>query len=215
VPGLRLGTFVLAAPMRPPRSAAWEGHSLTALTGDRFEFGIGTGRPDARAEVAQLGLPWGTGAQRLDLVRDTVAHLRRPDGDRHTPVLMAASGPQAITLAAAEADIVTLAVPPRTAREEVRRLAGELRGLAGDRDPELAMNAFLVGDAVPPWAERILGADPALPAVEDTMAVLRGGVVEMADELRRRRDSLGVSYIVVGEAFADDLAPVVELLAGT
>jgi hypothetical protein len=36
----------------------------------------------------------------------------------------------------------------------------------------------------------------------------------MADELRRRRDELGVSYVAVGEAFADTFAPVTELLAG-
>ena len=34
----------------------------------------------------------------------------------------------------------------------------------------------------------------------------------MADELRRRRDGLGVTYFAVGEAFADRFAPVVELL---
>jgi hypothetical protein len=36
----------------------------------------------------------------------------------------------------------------------------------------------------------------------------------MADALRRRRDSLGVTYFAVGEAFADRFAPVIDLLAG-
>ena len=43
-----MGTFVLAAPLRPPRAAAWEGHSMTVLTDGRFDFGIGTGLPRAR-----------------------------------------------------------------------------------------------------------------------------------------------------------------------
>ena len=36
----------------------------------------------------------------------------------------------------------------------------------------------------------------------------------MADELRCRRDGLGVTYFAVGEAFADRFAPVIELLTG-
>src|SRR5579859_5851962 len=55
---LRVGTFVLASPLRPPRLAAWDAHSMTVLTGGRFEFGIGTGRPDmAQAAVQLLGQP--------------------------------------------------------------------------------------------------------------------------------------------------------------
>ena len=39
---LRVGTWVLAAPLRPPRLAAWDAHTLSRLTGGRFELGIGT-----------------------------------------------------------------------------------------------------------------------------------------------------------------------------
>ncbi|MFC0528987.1 LLM class flavin-dependent oxidoreductase, partial [Phytohabitans kaempferiae] len=42
---LRVGTWVYASPVRPAWSTAWEAHSLTVLTGGRFEMGIGTGRP--------------------------------------------------------------------------------------------------------------------------------------------------------------------------
>jgi len=91
---VRVGTFVLAAPLRPPRSAAWEAHSLTVLTGGRFEFGIGTGLPHAITQAAQeLGLPLRSGAERLAAVSETIDHLHTLDGDTHTPVLMAAGGP--------------------------------------------------------------------------------------------------------------------------
>ena len=50
---LRVGTFVLAAPLRPPRTAAWEAHSLTVLTGGRFELGIGTGLPHTATQAAE------------------------------------------------------------------------------------------------------------------------------------------------------------------
>jgi alkanesulfonate monooxygenase SsuD/methylene tetrahydromethanopterin reductase-like flavin-dependent oxidoreductase (luciferase family) len=57
---LRVGTFVLAAPLRSPRAAAWEGHSLSVLTEGRFDFGIGTGRPEAQRFAEALGRPWGS-----------------------------------------------------------------------------------------------------------------------------------------------------------
>lgn len=217
VPALRVGAFVLAAPLRPPRSAAWEGHSMTVLTGGRFEFGIGTGRPTARADAAQLGVPWGTGTERLEQVRSTVARLRELDGEQRTPVLMAAAGPRALELAAGIADIVTLAAPPLADRAQVQAMADDLREHAGERaaDLELSMNLLLVGDDIPPWIGHVIEVDPALLRTTDTLAVLRGSVPEMADELRRRRDTVGVSYVAVSEASLDDLAPVVELLTGT
>ena len=49
VADIRVGTFVAAAPLRTPRAAAWEAHTLTVLTDGRFEFGIGTGRPAVEA----------------------------------------------------------------------------------------------------------------------------------------------------------------------
>jgi len=101
---LRVGTFVLASPLRAPRLAAWDAHSLAVLTGGRFELGIGTGRPEAAEEsVRLLGQPQTTGAQRLALAEQTIDELRALDGERHTPVLMAVAGPKARAVAAAKA----------------------------------------------------------------------------------------------------------------
>ena len=50
--------------------------------------------------------------------------------------------------------------------------------------------------------------------VSDTLALLGGTPRQMADELQRRRDALGVSYFAVSEAFAEPFAPVAELLVG-
>src|SRR5207248_3652450 len=115
---LRLGTFVLASPLRTPRAAAWEAHSLTRLTESRFELGLGTGLPSMREQAAELGLPYGNGAERLKQVEDTIDHLRRLDGDAYTPIMVAAGGPKARALAGAKADIVTLAGHPLTSRED-------------------------------------------------------------------------------------------------
>ncbi|MCE0761308.1 LLM class flavin-dependent oxidoreductase [Pseudonocardia kujensis] len=218
-PTVRVCPFVLAGPLRTPRATAWEAHTMTALTDGRFDLGIGTGRPDARAEAEALGMPWGTAAERLEQVRAAVAALRELDGRAetpvHTPVLMAASGPKALGLAAEVADVVTLAARPATPRPEVKRMAADLRARAGGRDLEVAMNVFVVGDEIPDWAVRWAGPG-AVEALRDpdTLAVLRGTPDEMAAELERRRAELGVSYLAVSEAFAEELAPVVERLTG-
>jgi alkanesulfonate monooxygenase SsuD/methylene tetrahydromethanopterin reductase-like flavin-dependent oxidoreductase (luciferase family) len=214
---LRVGTFVLAGPLRPAALTAWEAHSMSMLTGGRFECGIGTGRPEnIRQATGVLGMPVTTPAQRLDQVGQAIDRLRELDGDRRTPVLMAVSGPRALAVAAAKADIVTIAIGPLGSRAELARLAGELRAAAGSRADslELLLNIFVIGEDVPAWMQQFLGADAATLIAHDSLAMLRGGARQMADELRRRRDAFGTSYVTVNAAFIEQFAPVVELLAG-
>ncbi|MBC3192098.1 LLM class flavin-dependent oxidoreductase [Pseudonocardia sp. C8] len=214
VPGLRVCPFVLAVPLRTPRATAWEAHSLSVLTGGRFELGIGTGRPEARREAEALGLPWGSAAERLAGVRAAVAALRERDGEGpHTPVVMAAAGPNALAAAAEDADTVFLAARLTAGRDELARMAGMLR--SAGRDPEVGMNLFVVGDDVQPDAVRWAGPEAAEALRDpDTVARLRGTPAEMAAELCRRRDELGISYLAVPETFAEAVAPVVARLAG-
>jgi alkanesulfonate monooxygenase SsuD/methylene tetrahydromethanopterin reductase-like flavin-dependent oxidoreductase (luciferase family) len=218
VADLRVGTWVAAAPLRPPRLAAWEAHSMTTLTGGRFEFGIGAGRPAMAQELADVGLPFGSAAERLALVAATIEAVHELDGDgTHTPIVMAAGGPKSRTFAAEQADIVTFATDAMTGRDQIRDLVADVRAKAGDRgdDIEFTTNLFVVGDEVPPQVARYLDVDAAAFLAADTMARLSGNVQDMADELRRRRDDLGASYVTVNAQFCEQLAPVVEMLAGT
>ena len=214
---LRVGTWVLASPLRAPRLAAWDAHTLSLLTGGRFELGIGTGLPQVAADAARLlGQPEMTVPQRLARVEQTIDALRDLDGERHTPVLVAAAGPRSRALAAAKADIVTLAAGPLADRDEIARTVAGVRAAAGSRgkDLEFAAPIFVVGDTAPPWVSRFLGADMATLIARDSLSVLRGTTAQMADELRRRRDALGISYFSVNAAFIEPFAPVAELLAG-
>jgi len=215
---LHVGTFVLASPLRPPRLAAWDAHTLSELTGGRFEFGIGTGLPQVVTQSVELaGQPETTGAQRLALAEQAIDALRSLDGDDvHTPVLMAAAGPRARAVAAAKADIITVAAGPLTSRDDAARLTGEIRSLAGPRGDsiEFISPIFVVGDEVPPWMQRFLRADFGDMVAADSLYMLRGSTQQMADELRRRRDTIGVSYVSVQAAFIEQVAPLVELLAG-
>jgi hypothetical protein len=184
------------------------------------ELGYGTLlMPDGLQLLApfpSLAVAASVGAERLAQVALTIDFLRELDGPAHTPVLMAAGGPRARALAAAKADIVALAAGPLATRDQVAQMVAEVREHAGERaeDIELAMNLFVIGEQVPPWVEQFIGADAATLMANDSLTMLRGDTIAMADELQRRREELGVSYVSVNAAFVEQLAPVVELLTG-
>jgi alkanesulfonate monooxygenase SsuD/methylene tetrahydromethanopterin reductase-like flavin-dependent oxidoreductase (luciferase family) len=218
VADIGVGTWVYAAPLRTPHQTAWEAHSLSVLTGGRFEMGIGTGHPRSGEFAAKLGVAFGSPAERLARVGATIDALREWDGpDLHTPVLVAAGGPKARALAAERADIVSIASGPLTPRAEVADAVNDIKARVGSRadDIEVAMNLFSVGDDIPPHAKQATGVDPAELAAADSLVVLRGGgPAEWADELRRRREQLGASYVLVSAEYMAALAPVVEALTG-
>jgi probable F420-dependent oxidoreductase len=211
---LKVGSFVLASPLRTARAAAWESHSLAVVTGNRFELGLGTGLPSMRQQAEELGLPYGSGQERLDSISETIDHVRRLDGDAHTPVMIAAGGPKARRLAGAKADIVTLAGGVLTTRDEMAGYVEEITTAAGERDVELALNIFVVGEQVPPWIRGFIGVDAQTLIDHESLTMIRGSVDDMAAELERRRDELGVSYVSVNSAFIEEFAPLVERLSG-
>ena len=226
---LRLGSYVLAAPLRTPGEVAWETASLDVLSGGRFELGVGAGRPAAEHDAARLGLPFGTPAERVIRIEQTLQAVRvryassdeasRNDAARgvqqpRPPVLVAGTGPRMLHLAAREADILALGLPPQSTEDDLAAKAGQARAIAGDAfgGLELNLNIALVGDEIPPHAASWLGADPRELIRNGSIAVLVGSARQMADSLLRRRDRTAVSYISVNAQFADRFAPVIELL---
>jgi alkanesulfonate monooxygenase SsuD/methylene tetrahydromethanopterin reductase-like flavin-dependent oxidoreductase (luciferase family) len=209
-PDLRVGTWVYASPLRAPSSVAWEAHSLSVLTEGRFEMGIGPGRPGMEDELRQFGLPVATPAQRLTQVRDAVRWLRDLDGpDRHTPVVVAAHGPKSWALAAEIADTVIAGVPSDSRAETVRRASDAL----AVRDMELAVHVPVVGDTPSPFMTSP-DIDPAALRAADSLAILPSDPKAAVEEILRRREENGFSYIVIGSNAADALAPAVAELAG-
>jgi alkanesulfonate monooxygenase SsuD/methylene tetrahydromethanopterin reductase-like flavin-dependent oxidoreductase (luciferase family) len=161
---------------------------------------------------------FGSATERLAQVSATIDALRELDGtDLRTRVLIAAGGPKARTLAAERADIVSIAADPLTPRHAVAAAIAEVRAAAGTRadDIEFAMNLFAVGDDIPPHAKQATGADPAQLIAADSLVLLRGDSTAMIDELRRRREQLGVSYVLVSAEYMTQLAPAVATLTGT
>ena len=220
---LHVGTYVLSAPNRSPGLVAWEAQTLQLLTGGRFELGIGGGRPAADRDAAVLGADFGTPGDRLRRVADTVRAVRGagPIGGQTpspTPILVAASRPRMLRLAAEQADIVALGVPPQTDEDGLARTVASLREFAGSRFDaiEVHVNVSAVAetaDDIPAWTSRMMGGgDARAMAAAGGVAFLLGTPQEIVDRLRRRRDELGISYIGISAMFMEAFAPVISLL---
>ena len=208
---IRVGTWVYASPLRQPRSLAWEAHSLTVLSEGRFEMGIGTGRPGLEDELRQLGLPVVTPVERLSHVRDAVGSLRDLDGpDLNTPVVMAVRGPKARALAVELADTVTFATTPTDSRADVMRMGTDFRKI---RDVELALHVPVAGDSVSAFMAPP-DTDIAALRAADSLLVLPRDPKPAMEEIQRRREVGGFSYVVIGANAAAAFAPVVAELAG-
>jgi alkanesulfonate monooxygenase SsuD/methylene tetrahydromethanopterin reductase-like flavin-dependent oxidoreductase (luciferase family) len=123
-----------------------------------------------------------------------------------------------LALAAREADIVALGVAPTASEAEVAEKVGVVREAAGSSDRfeqlELNINLMAVGHQVPRFiaTQMRLSADDLARA--GAVSALVGTPDEMCDTLQRRRDQLGISYILVADELMEVLAPVVERLAG-
>jgi probable F420-dependent oxidoreductase len=213
---LRVGTYVLSAPNRPPGLVAYETEGLQQLSDGRFELGIGGGRPGAERDAEALGSTFGSPAERLALVERVIELVR---GNEHPPrVLVAASRPRMFRLAARLADTIALGLPPAATEEDLGRTVSELRDTAGDRFDELELKTNVAGiasspSALPPWLSRLTGGgDPAAMAESGSLVFLTGSAEQIADLLRHRREKYGVSYIGMNAMFMEEFAPVIKLL---
>jgi probable F420-dependent oxidoreductase len=148
---------------------------------------------------------------------------------RPLPLSIGGGGRRVLSFAAREADIVSLvakALPEGgldgadLTLEATRRKVAWVREAAGDRDPELntLVYTFEVTDDRDAAARR--HAERLELSPEEVLAsphVLIGTPAQMADDLRRRRAELGISYIVLNtnvREHTEQFAPVVAELTG-
>ncbi len=148
----------------------------------------------------------------------------------HPPILIGAGGKRMLSIAAREADIVGIngtltagVVGPEAIATMTAAAVDEkveiVRAVAGTRLGELEFNvrAFIVRVTTERAAtiEQIAGfvqADPAL-VVESPFALI-GTPEQLIDDLLRRRERWGISYVIVGGDDVESFAPVVAELAG-
>lgn len=147
------------------------------------------------------------------------------------PILVGGGGRRILSLAGREADIVSVNFNLRsgsigthlgataTAAATAEKV-GWVREAAGDRfdGVELSYTAYFVfvtddRDAVAAGLGSGMGLDREQVLAMPNFAIGTAG--QIADELERRRDELGLSYVVVGGECHEAMAPVVTRLAGT
>ena len=235
---LRVGTYVIANDFRNPLLLAKDAATLDLLSGGRFELGLGAGRPDAAEDNRMMGLGFDAGGVRVSRLAESLALLKAilagepatapgphyavagaeisPRPAHRPPILVAGNGRRLLSLAAREADIVALAVAPTAPEAAVAEKVGWLREAAGPRfdQLELNLNLMAVGDQVPRYISAQMGLTAAGLAASGSAAALMGTTDEMCATLLRRRESLGISYLMVGDELMETFAPVVERLAG-
>jgi probable F420-dependent oxidoreductase len=223
---LRVGTYVLAADYRNPVLVARDIATLDHLSGGRAELGLGAGRPNAQADYARLGLHFDSGGARVGRLAAALTTIRaqlegevfpRPVQQPRPPILVAASGPRMLALAAEQADIVAIASRVDEGEATVAERIARVHEAAPERagDLELNVNLAAVGAELDPGARAHLGdVDLDELARRGSPAVLLGSVDEMCEQLLRRREVLGISYVCVSASQMATFAPVVERLAG-
>ena len=156
--------------------------------------------------------------------------IRRP-GRPHPPIIIGGGGKRVLSIAARQADIVSVnpdlraglggaETAPNTTPDMTSRKIDWIREAAGDRFPAIELNVLigfcLVTDKPMPVAEAMAPAFGIEPeAALQVPVCLVGSVDWMVDELRRRREAWGFSYVGFDGDSWEAMAPVVARLAGT
>jgi probable F420-dependent oxidoreductase len=250
---LRVGSSLFCNDYRHPLLLAQEAATIDALSAGRFEFGLGAGWQ--QHDYDAMGLPMEGPAVRIDRLAEAVAIAKRYfAGERFSftgrfyrvddaialprvvqsprpPIVLGGGGRRMLTLAAAEADIVTLNITLRTGDmvadrsasgsvSQFRERVALVRDVAGDRFDDVELGIYVhvcrVGhDASAGVAEAAaaMGMDP--DAAVESPHVLVGTPSEVAAKLRHLRDEYSLSYFSIDNDAVEAFAPVVERLAGT
>jgi probable F420-dependent oxidoreductase len=149
----------------------------------------------------------------------------------HIPILIGGGGRKILGLAGREADIiginpnlrvgaVTADAGKSASAEETANKLGWIKAGAGSRfdDIELQIRYFVhaITDDKEAFANAVAPAfDSTAADVLGSGAALIGTLEEMIDTLLQRREEWGVTYVIVGNDFFEQFAPVVAKLAGT
>jgi probable F420-dependent oxidoreductase len=246
---LRVGSLVYDNDFRHPALLAQEIASIDLLTDGRFEFGLGAGW--LKSEYDAAGLPFDDGGTRVARMAEALQIVKaflagtpltyegrfyrlsgltgaaKPVQQPHPPILIGGGGRRLLTLAAKEADVIS--VMPRSRQDgsgledadaspEVftQKLAW-IRDAAGDRFSAIELNtlvqAVVITDdprsaAAPLATEYGIEVDQVL----ETPLVLIGSADQIARTLEQRRERFGISYLTVFEKDLGNMAKVIKRL---
>jgi probable F420-dependent oxidoreductase len=250
---LRVGALVLDNDYKHPVVLAKEMATIDVLSNGRLEVGIGAGW--MKTDYEQSGIPYDPPGVRVDRFEEGLAVLKGMfaegafsyDGDHykiteldgmpkpaqspHPPFLIGGGGRRMLSIAAREADIVSVnpnlrsgevgedAAKDATAEATDRKVAW-LRAAAGDRWADLELSALvfvaMITDDREGVAQMLSGNFGVTP--EEALSIphaLVGTVDQLCEDLEARRERWGFSYFVVQGDAIDTMAPIVAKMAGT
>jgi probable F420-dependent oxidoreductase len=213
---LHVGTFVLNAGFYKPALLARDVAAMRDLTGGRLELGLGAGYVKEEFEAAEIPFP--TARQRVDHLRHLIEYLGEHVHD--VPILVAGNGNRLLTIAAELAHIIGLTGgdPASDGGDPLAERIAFVRGAAPDRFDDLELNIAITAMPIDDSGVPDLSITRRfLPDLTDeqllrTPGVLSGSTSDVADEIRRYRDTYGVSYIIVQQPHAEAFAKVIALL---
>lgn len=250
---IHLSTNVLANDFRHPVVLAKEAATLDVLSGGRLELGLGAGWMASEYEAA--GIPFDPPAVRIERLAEAVRIVRallrgeRVDvAGRHyqvrgllgfprslhavtPPLLLGGGGRRMLTLAAREADIVSI-VTTNAARTASSPLLGPdatferaatkvawVREAAGARFEEIELHTRVLLCALGRESDEVVSREAAASAlsvhdVRSSPLVVSGTIAEAVAKLRQLRAELGLSAFTVSQREMESFAAVVEQLAG-
>jgi probable F420-dependent oxidoreductase len=247
---LRICSYVYDNDFRHPALLAKEVSTLDVLSDGRFEFGIGAGWYEP--EYKMTGIPFDPPGVRVSRFIEALGIIKRllsgekvtfdgtyyhvtelenfplPVQKPYPPLLIGGGSKRTLSLAAREADIVSLI--PRAkdggldfsdgSIESTHQRVQWVREAAGERFDKLELNVLvwlvIVTDHRREKAEEYaaqwgLTADLML----NSPHFLFGTVDQIVEDVQRWREQFGISYVTVFPEWMDAFAPVVARLAGT
>jgi probable F420-dependent oxidoreductase len=154
----------------------------------------------------------------------------RPVQAGGVPIVLGGGGRKMLSLAGRLGDIVSVAAEnngrndpsvlgPGITRAAVENQVGWVRDAAGERFDRIELNLRVrmaaVGDDREAEARRgAVGMDCSADDLLGSPFCLLGNVDEVADQLLRTRDELGISYFTISQRHMEQMAPVVARVAG-
>jgi probable F420-dependent oxidoreductase len=211
---MRVGTFVINAAFYKPALLARDAIAVDVLSEGRLDLGLGTGYVREEFEAAEM--PYPSAGQRVDHLRHTTKYLKQTAPS--IPILIAGNGDRVLRIAAQHADIIGLTgggVPQYPGHDPLAERIDFVRAAAGERFAELELNIAITGvptdsSGVPDLAlTRAYAPDATEEQLLALPTVLTGTPRDIADTLRARRDSYGITYFTVQDYHAEYFAKVI------
>lgn len=263
---LRLTSIVFGNDFRHPAMLASEAAAIDIISDGRLELGIGTGW--LSVDYEKTGIAYEPPGSRIDRLGEAITIIKslfsseavtyagryytindfnllpKPVQRPHPPILIGGGGKRMLTLAARQANIVSINPITTDGGMDFTTLTAEtfaqkvawVREAAGERFDEIELHSMIMWvivtddqeQAVQQWfpqAENFFirrGESIATGAraftTEDVLRspyVLIGTIEQMVAELQARRERYGVSYFTTSSSIGPDtFGPVVSQLAG-